>query len=104
MDHQSEMCATPNDQPGDQKNQRQKDWRRESQPACKPAPLVDLRKISERSYVRCVSSTEAIKRQDSHDDAAVNQNIRNESYCGNIEKQVKLFCRKRTPRLRCGVG
>src|SRR4029077_20380302 len=89
MDHQSEMCATPNDQPGDQKNQQQKNRRRESQPARKPAPLVDLRKISDRSYVRRVSSTEAIKRQDSRDDAAVNQNVRNESYCReDIEKEV----------------
>jgi hypothetical protein len=104
MDHQSEMCATPNDQPGDQKNQRQKNRRGDSQPACKPAP-VDLRKISDRSYVRCVSSTEAIKRQDSRDDAAVNQNIRNASYCWNhIEKEVLLFGQKRIARLRCGVG
>jgi hypothetical protein len=30
MDHQSEMCATPNDQPGDQKNQRQKNQTKSS--------------------------------------------------------------------------
>jgi hypothetical protein len=32
---------------------------------------------------------EAIKRQDSRDNAAVNQNVRNASYCWNdIEKEV----------------
>ena len=89
MDHRSEMRATPNDQPGGQKNQRQKNRRREAQPAYKPAPLVDLRKISDRSYMHYVGSTETVKRQDSRNDATVNQKIRNASYCWNdIEKKV----------------
>jgi hypothetical protein len=89
MNQQSKMRATPNDQPGYQKNQRQKKRSREAQAAYKPAPLVDLRKISDRSDVRCIGFTEAIKRQDSRDDAAVNQKIRNASYCWNdIEKKI----------------
>jgi hypothetical protein len=105
MDHHSEMRATPNDRPGDQKNQGQKNWGREAQPAYKPAPLVGLRKISDWTYMRCVGSTEAIKREDSSNDAAVNQNVRNASYCWNdIKKEIQLSGQKRIARLQRGGG
>ena len=55
--------------------------------------------------MRCVSSTEAIKRQDSRNDAAVNQNVRNASYCWNdIKKEIQLSGQKRIARLQRGGG
>jgi hypothetical protein len=72
MDRKSEMCLAPNnDQPGDQKNQGEKNRRGHSQPAREPAP-VNLRKIAYWIDMRRVSSTETIYCQDSGDDTAIN--------------------------------
>jgi hypothetical protein len=57
----SDMRLTPNDKPGDQKNQWQKNRRDDSQPTSELASL-DLRETSERSNMRRISSPETIKR------------------------------------------
>jgi hypothetical protein len=100
----SEMCLTPNDQPGDQKNQWQKNRRGDSQPASQPASL-NLRKTTHRRDMRRVSSAETIKGQDSGDDAAVNQNIRNACDRWNdIEEEVLLFGQQSIASLWIGIS
>ena len=87
----SDMRLTPNDQPGDQKNQRQKNGRGNSQTASKRASL-DLGKAANRKDMSRVSAPETIECQDPCDDAAVNQNIGNACHpWNNIEEEVLLF-------------
>src|SRR5205823_9677432 len=97
-------CLTPDDQPGDQKDQREKNGRDDSQPACELAPL-DLRKISVWKDMRRVSFAQTIKRKNSRDHAAINQNVRNACHCrNNIKEEVLLFGRQRITSLRRGAG
>ena len=87
----SDMRLTPNDQPGDQKNQRQKNGRGNAQTASKRASL-DLGKATNGRDMSRVSAPETIERQDPSDDAAVNQNIGDACHAwNNIEEKVLLF-------------
>ena len=100
----SEMCLTPNNQPGDQKNQWQKNRRGNSQPASELAPL-DLWKTSDRRDMRRISSSETIKGQYASDDAAIDQNIGNACHPrNNSEEEVLLFGQQRIASLRGGIG
>ena len=100
----SDMRLTPNDQPGDQKNQRQKNGRGNAQTASKWASL-DLGEATNRRDMSCVCTPETIERQDPCNDAAVNQNIGNA--CNpwtNIEEEVLLLGQQSIASLRRGVG
>ncbi len=85
------MRLAPNDKPGNPKNQWQKNRRGHSQPASALASF-DLRKASDRRDMSRVSATDAIKRKDSCDNAAANQNIGDACHRWNgIEEEVLLF-------------
>jgi hypothetical protein len=104
MHRKSEMRLAPKDQPGDQKNQGEKNRRAHSQRPYEPA-CVNLRKTTYCIDMRSVSSTQTTERQDSGDDTAKNEDIGNTRHCGNnIKEQVLLFGQQGTASLRGGVG
>ena len=81
----------PNDKPGNQKDQGQKNRRGQAQPEREAASL-DLREIPHRSHMRCVGVPEPILHQDPSDDAAVNQDNGKASHFWNdSEEEVLLF-------------
>jgi len=98
------MRLAPNDKPGNQKNQWQKNRRGNSQPASELVSF-DLGKAYDRRHMSRVSATEAIKRKDPCDNAAVNQNIGDGCHRWNgIEEEVLLFGQQGIARLRRGSG
>jgi len=98
------MRLAPNDQPGDQKHQRQKNGRGNAQTASKRASL-DLGKATNRRDMSRVCAPETVECQDPGNDAAVNQKIGNACHpWNNIEEEVLLFGQKGIPRLGRGIG